>query len=61
MQNSTIEEAKALWPEAHLRSWEYLPISKIGDTYGYSIFNSDKVDGFSTFDQGIFWNVSVSE
>ena len=61
MQNSTIEEAKALWPEAHLRSWEYLPISKIGDTYGYSIFNSEKVDGFSTFDQGIFWNVSVSE
>ena len=61
MQSATLEEAKALWPEAHLRSWEYLPISKIGDTYGYSAFNSEKVDGFSTFDQGIFWNVSVSE
>jgi len=61
MQSSTVDEAKALWPQAHLRSWEYLPISKIGDTYGYSAYNSAKVEGFNTFDQGIFWNVSVSE
>lgn len=61
MQNASVEEAKAMWPAVHKRSWEYLPISKIGDTYGYSAFNSDVVQGFSTFDQGIFWNVSVSE
>jgi peptide/nickel transport system substrate-binding protein len=61
MQNGSVDEAKALWPQVHKRSWEYLPISKIGDTYGYSVFNSEKVKGFSTFDQGIFWNVSVSD
>lgn len=58
MQNGTVEQAKALWPEAHKRSWEYLPITKIGDTYGYSAFNQGTVDGFTTFDQGIFWNVA---
>lgn len=61
MQNGSVEEAKALWPAAHKRSWEYLPITKIGDTYSYSSYNSGKVQGFTTFDQGIFWNVSVSE
>lgn len=61
MQNGSAEEAKALWPAAHERSWEYLPITKIGDTYGYSAFNKSTVQGFSTFDQGIFWNVSVSQ
>ncbi len=60
MQNGTVEEAKALWPAVHKRSWEYLPISKIGDTYSYSAYNSSKVDGFTTFDQGIFWNVSLA-
>ncbi|MBW6494870.1 MAG: ABC transporter substrate-binding protein [Burkholderiaceae bacterium] len=61
MQNGSIEEAKALWPAAHRRSWEYLPITKIGDTFTYSAYNSQKVQGFTTFDQSIFWNVSVSE
>lgn len=61
MQKGSIEEAKALWPAAHKRSWEYLPISKIGDTFSYSGYNKQKVQGFTTFDQSIFWNVSVSE
>lgn len=61
MQTSSLEEAKALWPAAQQRSWEYLPITKIGDTYSYSAYNSGRVDGFTTFDQGIFWNVSVSD
>lgn len=61
MQAGDVEQAKALWPAAHKRSWEYLPITKIGDTYSYSSYNSQKVDGFTTFDQGIFWNVSVSK
>lgn len=61
MQNASVEEARALWPSVQQRSWEYLPISKIGDVYGYSAFNANRVHGFSTFDQGIFWNVSVSD
>lgn len=57
MQNASVEEAKGIWPNALERSWEYLPITKIGDTYVYSAFNSN-VEGFKAFDQGIFWNVS---
>lgn len=58
MQDSSADEAIKLWPTALQRSWEYLPITKIGDTYGYSVYNTKKVEGFTTFDQGIFWNVS---
>lgn len=61
MQNSSVEEAKELWPSAQERAWEYLPITKIGDTYSYSVYNTDEVEGFTTFDQGIFWNVSNPE
>ncbi|MEZ5652821.1 MAG: ABC transporter substrate-binding protein [Burkholderiaceae bacterium] len=60
MQESSADEAKKLWPAAQKRSWEYLPISKIGDTYGYSAYNKKKVHGFTTFDQAILWNVSVT-
>lgn len=61
MQGASVEEAKKMWPDAHKRSWEYLPISKIGDTYGYSAFNKGKVQGFTTFDQAILWNVSLTK
>lgn len=61
MENASVEDAKKLWPSAQKRSWEFLPISKIGDTYGYSVYSKAHVQGFTTFDQGIFWNVSRSK
>lgn len=61
MQAATTDDAKKLWPAAQKRSWEFLPISKIGDTYGYSAYNKKKVQGFTTFDQGIFWNVRLTK
>jgi peptide/nickel transport system substrate-binding protein len=61
MQDGTLEEAKELWPSAQERSWEYLPITKIGDAYSYSAYNAEAAEGFTTFDQGIFWNVSSPE
>lgn len=61
MQTATLEEAIDMWPAAHKRSWEYLPITKLGDAYVYSAYNKEKVEGFSTFDQSIFWNVGAPE
>ena len=61
MQTGTLEEAVEMWPAVHKRSWEYLPITKLGDAYVYSAFNKEKVEGFSMFDQSIFWNIGLVE
>jgi len=58
--SETEEEAKELWDELQEHAWEnHLPITMFGGYY--DLFGATtKVEGFSTFSGGVFWNTKVA-
>ncbi|WP_368653791.1 ABC transporter substrate-binding protein [Ornithinibacillus sp. 4-3] len=55
------EEAKEIWNEIEGFLWdEYLPATILGK-FDEIVATTDKVQGFSEFLGGVFWNTSVSE
>lgn len=55
------EKAKQHWDELQGYVWtEYLPISVYG-SFNQVIATTDKVEGFSEFENGVLWNTRVAE
>ncbi|WP_368652875.1 ABC transporter substrate-binding protein [Ornithinibacillus sp. 4-3] len=59
-KSSSKEEKKGLWDKTQARSWDYLPIIKLGDFNDF-IASSSSVEGLSLFQGLILWNTKVIE
>jgi len=60
-RETDLDKAKEIWEELHAYLWEdYLPVTTIGHRMKVAGATT-KVEGFTTFDNPIYWNVKVHE
>lgn len=57
--SGSLDEAKALWQELQAYCWEYLPVSKLGDRIGYSVY-ARRLAGIGMVEGPVYWNAGFA-